>query len=177
MKIILKELIVAISAILLFQCSCKPQKQVNHDFFVKINQISKVRNDTLGWNDAIFYSIDLSLVNNSDSTINFWMWTCAWDWNFISNKKDAFILGPECPKNIQTIWNLEKKQKIDFNGLIAVLDSTNLDLEVRIGFIYIQKNEGQRLIEITPPPPGDSVLFKMHNKHENVIWSDSFKLK
>jgi len=170
-----KIFLLVIFSFLLFQCTRSPN---NHDFIVEINQISKVRNDTLGMDKWKFYSIDLSLVNNTDSTISFLMWTCAWDWNFISLLKGVNIIGPECPRNFPTIMRLEKNQKMDFSGLITSEDSSLFNMDNRIGFIYLKESEGVKLVEITPPPPGaDSVLLKRHNKHERIIWSDYLRFK
>jgi hypothetical protein len=171
---------VIVLMILFIQCSNNPSKQTDHDFLVKINQICKVSDDTLKdwiW-EAHFYSIDLSLENNTDSTIHFWINTCSWNDNFITNFQNIRIIGPlKCTRNFPTIRELAKNKKINYHGLIAIKDSFDLNNNVKVGFIYIRTNENDRLVEILPIPPRDSVQLRKHNTHDNIIWSDYSKIK
>jgi hypothetical protein len=161
--------------------SCNNSKnQTDHEFSVKINEITKASDDTLkDWiYKARFYKIDLSLVNNTDSTIHFWMFTCSWDANFITNFQDIRIIGPlECTRNFPKVYDIDKNKRINFKGLITIKDSFDINTKIKVGFIYIKSNERDRLVELVPPPPGDSLYMKRHNTHNNIIWSDYVKVK
>ena len=174
-----KLLAVLVLMILLIQCSNNRPKQINHDFSIKINAINKASDDTLkdlNWK-AHFYKFDLSLENNTDSTIHFWMMTCSWDDNFITNYQNVRIISPlVCDSNFPTIYDIDKNTKINFKGLITIKDSFDINKLIKIGFIYIKSNERDRLIELTPPPPGDSIQLKDHNTHNSIIWSDYFSI-
>jgi len=66
---------------------------------------------------------------------------------------------------------------MNFNSLLAVDDTFGLDKKIKIGFIYIDSYEESRIVEIIPPPPGDSVALKRHNTHDRIIWSEPFMIK
>ena len=102
----------------------------------------------------------------------------SWDNNFITNYQNVRIIGRlVCTNNFPTIYDLDKNKKINFKGLIAVKDSFDFNNMIKIGFIYIKSNERDRLVELTPPPPGDSIKLKAHNTHKSIIWSDYLKIK
>jgi hypothetical protein len=177
----LRYLLGLIILMIVFLQSCNISKRnTDHDFSLKINEIAKVSDDTLkDWYcKARFYKIDLSLVNNTDSTVHFWMFTCSWNTNFITNYQDIQIVGPfKCIKNFPKVYDLDKNQKINFKGLIAIKDSFDLNKKIKLGFIYIRSYEHNRLVEIVTPPPGDSIELKKHNTHNNIIWSEYFNAK
>ena len=165
-----------ISLILLSQCN----NDKNNNFELKISNISAAIDDTLkefSWN-ANFHMISLSLENNTDSTIQFWMNSCSWNDNFLSNDTNIYVLGPlECPGNFPKLFTIDANNKLNFNSLLAVDDTFNLAKEIKIGFIYIKSDEESRIIEITPPVPGDSLALIRHNTHDKIIWSDPFMIK
>ena len=180
MKTMIKLLGIIVLMILFIQCNDNSKKQSDHDFSVKIDKIWKTNDDTLKdwiWK-ANFYKLNVSLLNNTDSTIHYWMNTCSWDDNFVTNNQNIKIIGPiECTRNFPKIFDLDKNNRINFSGLIAVKDSFDFNKMIKIGFIYIKLNERERLIEIIPPLPGDSIQLRKHKTHNRIIWSDYFKIK
>ena len=178
MKTYIKILFGIFFTLLILQCSNRQKVKINHDFLVKIDNIHKVPKDSIkGWK-SLLYSIDLSLINNTDSIINFWMFNCGWEENFITNFHDIRIIGPlECTRNFTKTYKIEKNQALTRHGLISIPDSSYLGNNLRVGFIYIDSDEEYRLVEILPTPPGDSLSLKRHNTHKKIIWSDYFKIK
>jgi hypothetical protein len=178
MKTNLRILLGFFCAFIILQCSNRQNVKTNHDFLVKIDNIHRVPKDSIkGWK-SLLYSMDLSLINNTDSIINFWMFNCGWQENFITNFNDVRIIGAlECTRNFPETYKIEKNQALTRHGLIEIPDSSYLGKDLRVGFIYIDSDEEYRLIEIEPPPPGDSISLIKHNSHKKIIWSDYFKIK
>jgi len=170
--------ILAFIFLLIFLTQCFNDR--NNDLELKINSISKAIDDTLkelSWN-AKFHKLSLSLENNTDSTIHFWMYTCSWDRNFITNYQNISIIGTlECPRNFPKLFDIEVNSRMNFDGLLAIDDTFDLNKMIKIGFIYIDEDEESRIIEISPFPPGDSVALKKHNTHDRIIWSEPFMIK
>lgn len=175
MKVSVK-LLIAFSFIISFSHCIQP-KQENHNLTVQINNVSRLKKDTLKEIGNIYYSIDFDLINHTDSTIHFWMMTCSKINNFIFNVKNVYVITPyPCDSNFPAVRTIERNQNMNFKGLIGTTDTANLKLDLKLGFIYIRKEEKSHLYELIPPPPIDSCRRK-HETHKNIIWSETFRLE
>lgn len=170
----------AVFFILFIQCNNLLEKKADSNISVKIDRVYKASDDTLKdlkW-ESTFYNLDLSLVNNTDSTVNFWMNTCRWNDNFVTNIPNIRIIGPlECTRNFPKVFDLDRKAIMSFRGLISIQDSFDYSRMIRIGFIYIKSNEFGRLSEITLPSPDAIIQANKRSIYKSIIWSEYFTIK
>ena len=53
------------------------------------------------------FDVEISIKNNSDSTISIWLMSCSWDENFLINNSYIFFKLWDCNKNIPTIHEIK----------------------------------------------------------------------
>lgn len=121
-------------------------------------------------NDSCYYFlVDAQLCNNTDSLCTFVAYTCLTNFNIITDSKQAFICPNQCASNFPTIFRIKANQVFSISIIIKVnKNSPIINSPIKIGLILLQHRNFQEFIE---------VLQEKREKHENVIWSDSFDLQ
>lgn len=121
-------------------------------------------------NDSCYYFlVDVQLCNNTDSLCSFVAYTCLTNINIITDSEQAFICPNQCASNFPTIIRIKPNQVFSIPIIIKVnKNSSIINNPIKIGLLLLQHRNFQEFIEI---------LQKKREKHENVIWSDSFELQ
>ncbi|MGA1977988.1 MAG: hypothetical protein ABSG89_09060 [Bacteroidales bacterium] len=109
-----------------------------------------------------YYLIDVKIINNSDSTIEFWATTCTTGATVVADTKELFNCINSCTKNGFKIIRLKPKQ--EFSLPVIFRSEKEIDFKVKIGFIYLNPKN------INASAYFDE-LFKCRRTLENVIWS------
>lgn len=118
-----------------------------------------------------FYAVKIDLINDTDTTLNFWTMSCSWQDNWVIEDKSLLFLG-DCPKNTPEMVQLAPRKKIRYDGIIELTDtaSFNSNKELRLGFVLIKKNEVHRDGEFR------TVLYKKIDAKEDIYWSEPFRI-
>ena len=122
---------------------------------------------------GVFYSINIDLINNTDSIIRFWIMKCSWQDNWVSNTDSMHLIDRACDGNFPIHTQIEPGQKITFNGIIVIANTSVIKNhnDFRLGFVLIKKGESS----------GDSdfrrVLRDKIKTKKDIIWSNAFKIK
>jgi len=122
------------------------------------------------------FDIEITLKNNSDSTICFYLMTCSWEWDFIINNTYIYFSGKDCEGNFPYMRNIKSGDSIilkttlqrDLRWDNPQKNSIGKGYNVKttkIGLIYIDKKQG----------------YDYHNIHDDksrwkIIWSNPLYL-
>lgn len=126
--------------------------------------------------DDDLYDIDIELVNNTDSIISYWEMSCSWQENWIFNYKQLGLLPYEIRGvNGPVITSLNPKERKIYHTNILLTDSnsTLINNELKIGFVFVRKQDYSYSNIFTP---FSDVLIEKEKDQNNIIWSDSFRL-
>jgi hypothetical protein len=134
---------------------------------------------------GVLDSVSIDLINNTDTTIIFWAMSCAWDINWVFNKKGLeLFIGHACDFNTPYIYKIEPGKKHTFKGLLNVSENITYakDSLFELGLIFIYKNEVPYDWDKGNYCWDDLPIFStlLSNKKAlglNIICSEPFKLK
>jgi len=151
-------------------CKCN-FKEYNkcQEITIRIKVIDKIKELETG--ESLF-KVKLKIKNNTDNTIYYWIMTCSWKENWISQNGSLSLYNPECIKNFPTIRKFDSKEIKDIDGVICVKDTFNTlhGKDFKLGFVLIRKNEITNESEFD-----DKLDYKIKNK-QDIFWSESFKV-
>jgi len=118
-----------------------------------------------------FYSVKIDLINDTDTTLDFWTMSCSWQDNWVIEDK-SLLFFIYCRKNTPKLVRLEPREKMTYNGIVELVDTINLNTskEYRMGFVLVKKNE-VRLDSYFP-----TVLYKKIDAKEDIYWCEPFKI-
>ncbi len=169
-----------------------PSLQCRHtnDFTIQINSVTKLNKDTIKKKifDHVYYAIDFDLMNNTDSTINFWMVKGLWTENYIFNNKSVYLFIESKGSSRLDMRTIERNQKMNFRAFIGISDTSKLENEVKLGLIFISSKVGKIKASHALIPdwialqlPLEMLDTKERKWHEearkNIIWSEPFKVE
>ena len=107
-------------------------KQLNSDkprestLKVQVKVTNKLNlKDFPGYN-GVFYSINIDLINNTDSIIHFWIWSNEWDLNWIFNTHKMCVIMKEGmgEKNVPEVKQIEPGHKITYDGFLRIRNNS-----------------------------------------------------
>jgi hypothetical protein len=122
-------------------------------------------NETL--NDRnLYYPINIDILNNSDSTIHFWLMKCSWEDNFISNSKNILLLDHECDGNFPIRKTISANGKLQLDWMLRSL--SNSPSPGKLGFVIVR--------DYSPLQDGNffEIVALKASDNNNVIWSNEF---
>ena len=157
-------------------------KQLNSDkpkeskLKVQVKVTNKLNSDQFkDVKGVVFYSINIDLINNTDSIIHFWIYSNDWvlDWVFNTHKMYLSMKDGRGGKNVPMVKQIEPGHKITYNGILCIENTSVIKNHenVKLGFVLIKEGETlgnddfHRLL-----------LYKIKRK-KDIIWSNAFKIK
>ena len=148
-------------------CSTNKQNKIT----AHVSIINKVNPVDLQEDQGIFYSVKIELINNTDSVFRFWTETCSWqrNWIFVNSSFNFYV---DCKSNFPQMSQIEPNERIIYNGIIAIDDTTHLSgiKELKLGFVLVKKNEVKHAYEYIP------LLMDKIKTRKDIIWSETFKI-
>lgn len=151
--------------ILLSSCVSNPKKK---SLQVEVSLVNKISPFLVNEKTGEFYSIKLNIINNTDSTVRFWMLSCWWEDNCIFNSKNIVFHYPTCLKNSLDIKEIASGKSIIYNGIIKVINIKSLNNKgFKLGFILVNENEYQIDMDF------DKILLDKKNKNKDILWCDN----
>ena len=152
-------------ALLFFGCSMKKVENIELEIIIG----SKISFDRkLVFDNYLAYAATISIVNNSDSPIKFWLMSCSWQDNFITPSKNLFLFIDPCDANYPQIESLTAHSKKYLNAVLLVLNADTNSVYQKLGFIYINQPEYNFDLDYK------EVLSKRREDMKNIVWSNSF---
>ena len=154
-------------------------KQLNSDkpkdsiLKVQVRAINKSNSVQFKDVKGVFYSINIDLINNTDSIIQFWIMSCSWDDNFIFNTVKVHLLGWDCNKNSPEICQIAPGQIKTYNVILCIRNNSVIKnhKDVKLGFVLIKKEENLGGGDF------DRLLHDKIKREKDIIWSNAFKIK
>ena len=127
--------------ITLFSCTQKKDDKRNK-FVIKLELTGK-GNATKCSNvkDYNSYFLRISLTNNMDSVVSFWMMNCSWIDNWVIDNSNLKFCFNGCDKNVPVKMTLKPKTSMVFYGVIHPIDTTIKVEKFKLGFVTLEKND------------------------------------
>ena len=152
---------------LVIGCSTKKNQNIllpSITILNKINPYNGLKVDT-----GRFYNVQVKIYNNSDTVIDYWILSCAWEANWYL-ENNSFVFLVDCPHNIPVINHIKPHQELCYNANIEFVDSINnlTNKKYRVGFVLIKKDEVHEPIDF-----GETLVHKIETKTD-IFWSDYF---
>lgn len=151
-------------------CSCSG-RQKKSNLKVNVVVLGKLSKDDFRGENGDFYSVRIDLVNNTDSIFDFWIMSCSWDVNFISDRKTLFgLYNRGCDKNELKLKQIKSGETLSYYGVIQILESSIIEKKekVKLGFIVIRE------YEISSRSSFRILLSKKRLKECDIVWSNLF---
>ena len=138
---------------------------------VKVN--NKLTSEEYKKMEGVFYSIDIDLINDTDSTIHFWMMSCSWMDNMRFSTAKAYLYLWGCDKNWPELCQIESGHKITYNGVLRIENASIIKnhKDIKLGFVLIREGETSGNSDF------ERVLSDKIKRKKDFIWSNAFKIK
>jgi len=157
-------------------------KQLNSDkprestLKVQVKVTNKLNSDQFkDVKGVVFYSINIDLINNTDSIIHFWIYSNDWvlDWIFNTHKMYLSMKEGRGGKNVPVVKQIEPGHKITYNGILCIENTSVIKNHenVKLGFVLIKKEENEGTGGF------DRLLYDKIKRKKDIIWSNAFKIK
>lgn len=87
-------------------------------------------------NGSGFFAM-VSVTNNQDTAISFWIMTCSWpDVNWVTSSDSVYFGSHGCDSNFPERIELLPHKSINFYGVFTRLGKKPIGRKVKLGFIY-----------------------------------------
>ena len=123
-----------------------------------------------------FYSINIDLYNNTDTTISFWVISCPFWENLILKETHAlnFYYGG-CDNVGIFLKQIAPNKKLTFKEIIQISDDSTNNNNIKLGLILIKKNELPDSLS-SDFEFFDKLLSSKRKKQKDIIWSEPFTI-
>lgn len=120
--------------------------------------------------DIYFYLLEVKLVNNSKSSVDFLTYSCATIGNIVVNQKFIKVCANRCVNNQVTTIKLEPGQEFSVTAILRT-NRVYSRSKIKIGWILLTyKNTGS-------PGNFNEALERSRSRFENVLWSGPIDLQ
>ena len=138
-----------------------------HKLILKVVQIGTYN---FPWdNNYCYCSIDIKLINNTDSVCKFYAYSCITSFSVIMDPNEGNLCGQQCSLNYPTLFVVKPKQTLSI-PVILQANPNMMDYSVRFGLVMVIP--GSFSID-----KFREVLVNMKKNKENVLWSDPVMLQ
>ena len=148
--------------------SCTKSKVRQKDLQIKVEVSEKKKLHLSSTFELECYPVKISLINNTDSTIRYWIMTCSWEYNFVLTSDSVNLFGLGCDGNFPTSRVILPRDTIVYkNEYLKVFrwPEKQKTANVRLGFILIRENE-------STVNTFEGILSEKRKIKTDVIWSD-----
>jgi hypothetical protein len=120
-------------------------------------------------NECMKFFFVARVTNNSDSTVEFWMQSCSWQSNWVSDNDSISFISPLCDGNGPISITLNSGKSIVFYGkMLSSMKKTN-NSKCRIGLVFYQK--------MTDLEESNFNTRNKKIKYPLLYWSNEIELK
>ena len=138
---------------------------------ISIGKIYKIPEDSFVFKGN-YYSIEIFMINNTNSPIKFWTWSCSWTENWLTNSKNVDFYYPECNSNVPIISTINPNGKLIIKGKLEVIkENYTLMKNIRIGFIMIKEDEYNDYTDNFY-----EILGYKFKEKKDIYWSEPFNI-
>jgi hypothetical protein len=164
-------LLMAISTLLYIGCHNEKESNLK----VNVNVISKLDPKIIYNKEVPLYSIDIDLINHTDSVVRFWIMNCSWPDSWISNHNLVGLYCCVCDMNYPVIRQIDAGQKITFKGTLMVLDSLEdvKKYDLKLGFVFVKEKD----YSIKDGGSFRELVLDKGKESKDIIWSELFRIK
>ncbi len=140
-----------------------------------IARLSRTYDSTFLYEDSIShrtFDISISIVNNSNSHVSFWMMYCSWYENILINNDYIRLCAWNCDANFPMRRSLNPNDSLVLKTSVYRRESTlhqNI-MTTKFGLIYIDSSRFQS-------PNGWDKVIGDKSKWDKIIWSNPLYLR
>jgi hypothetical protein len=165
----MRRIFLAINIMLMFT-HCNSDKSNNTLIMIHVNVFDKLESSKFKEKESDYYSMGIELYNNTDSIIRFWMMTCSWQENFISNNDVLSLVNEGCDANYPELIIIKPCEKITYYGIFQLNNKIKIlnNFKFKLGFILIKEEEYKQNSNF------HEVLNNKLKEKDNTIWSNIF---
>jgi hypothetical protein len=164
--------IAVVLCLLFLLSSCGSHKSKESIVKIQVDIIDKTSPDRYCYERGYYINIDM--INNSDSTFRFWIMSCSWGDNWVSNTDNLYLFINPCDNNYPIFIQIESGQKKTYKGVLCVKDTLKVihQSDFMLGLIIVKESEIRRhiLSEFS------TILDKKIKERKDIIWSEPFKI-
>lgn len=120
---------------------------------------------------GICHSIQVELVNNTDSLFSCWLMTCSWTDNFIFNSDSLQLYIPACDGNSPVVYEIRPGKQLTLLGECMSTYKWKPNENIKLGLVLIREQELSYLNFFNI----DSLLNSKIKNKRDIIWSDPIK--
>jgi hypothetical protein len=161
---IMKNLLFCVFVITLFiSCNnCKPDLKVNAKV---IRSVDSIFDDSI---QRKVYKINLSLINNSNFNVGYWIMSCSWYENWMMNNDQYRISNFGCDGNYPKKVSLKAKDSILYKIYIEKTESPLYPYvnNIRFGFIFIDTVKNKTYHDYL------QIIGDISKWNNDIIWSN-----
>jgi mitochondrial fission protein ELM1 len=160
--------IICTFCLIILVCSCTKNKVRQKDLQIKVEVSEKIDLQLRSYVFKDCYPVKISLINNTDTTIRYWIMRCSWEENFVLTSDSVNLFGLGCDGNFPTVKEILPVDTIVYkNEYLRVFHWSikQKTANVKLGFILIRENE-------STVNTFDSILSEKRKIKTDVIWSD-----
>ena len=175
----MKKILLAICLIALIG-NCNAQKPKKKSLEIQVKVLEQIDKSEFYEEKGVFYSANIDLINNTDTVIRFWAWTCEWQDNWFCNEDSIEVYCQGCDKNFLTVREIKPGETFTYDATLKIL--CNLESikgkDIKLGFILIKEKEFEMSLDFGIDEMNDflRLVYDKHKKGKDIFWSNSFNI-
>jgi hypothetical protein len=164
----MKKIILAFSLILFFS-SFNNVSTIHKNLQVKVAIGKKIYYQSHFVKKCELYPIQISLINNTDSILQFWVMSCSWERSFIFNTNAIRFFNLGCDKDVADHKILAARKSLTYNGYLQISNHSNLKRtnDLKLGFIIIREYDPFKEINLF------KILQAKNNSKKGINWCET----
>jgi len=163
----MNKMILTLSILILLASGCVSNPK-NNNLHVKVEIANKISPSEINEKEGEYYSININIINNTDSTVRFWALSCWWQDNFVFNANNVGLYYPKCSKNSETIKEVASGKSLTYTGILHIHNKKiNIEKGFKLGLIFVRENEYKLYMDF------DKILLDKKNRNKDIIWCDN----
>ena len=160
--------------ILTFLISCGIDKPKIHPQIIVEANVLRSYDTLTTYQDTTLhkaFDVKLSIINQSDVPVSFWIMTCSWDENFIINNDYIRFLGWGCLSNYPRLKRLNSNSRLELKASVIKYDFTRYQpiKTTKFGLIFIDSISCKKTRDY------DNIIGDK-SKQDKIIWSNRIYL-
>lgn len=118
-----------------------------------------------------YFLVEAKILNEEDTTISFWGFTCSFIFNFNTDPPEFEIVGNNCNNNKLILYKIKSKQVIITHLIIKLKPAfASSDHKLRLGFVFVDNKHYNINLNY------EDFTYNIRKKTDQLIWSNTIFL-
>lgn len=164
----MKKIILAFSLILFFS-SFNNVHNIQKNLQVKVIIGNKFYYQSHFVKKCELYPIKITLINNTDSILRFWVMSCSWERSFVFNTNAIGFFNLGCDKDVADHKILAARKSLTYNGYLQISNRSSLKKtnNLKLGFIIIRECDPFKEINLI------KILQAKNKSKKGINWCET----